>query len=323
MVEKSSFAANIGVARLSHFTNFTGLTMDTPLFEAQRIATHDANIYTVSAGQGEPVLLLHGFPQSHAMWHGIAPALTSEYRVICADLRGYGDSSKPRGDARHHSYSKRAMAQDMVDVMRTLGHERFHVVGHDRGARVAHRLARDHGERVKSLTVIDICPTMAMYRRTDMVFARAYYHWFLFIQPPPLPETMLQAAGFDEVFNALTRATGANPCEGGFDARALREYRRCFDARTVHAICEDYRASAGIDLDHDQQDEGRKLTLPVLALWGQRGVVGTMFDCLAEWQAVAENVRGTVIDCGHFVPEERPAQTLAAIQTFLRSVRQP
>jgi haloacetate dehalogenase len=295
-----------------------GLTMDAPLFKAQRVPTAEANIYTVSAGAGEPVLLLHGFPQTHAMWHGIAPALASRYRVVCADLRGYGDSSKPRGDARHHTYSKRAMAQDMVEVMHALGHDTFHVIGHDRGARVAHRLARDHGPRVKSLTVIDICPTMAMYRRTDMVFARAYYHWFLFIQPPPLPETMLQAAGFDEVFNALARATGGI---GGFDARALREYRRCFDARTVHAICEDYRASAGIDLDHDAHDEAHKITMPVLALWGLRGVVGTMFDCLAEWQAMASDVRGQAIDCGHFVPEERPAETLAALQGFLASVR--
>jgi haloacetate dehalogenase len=223
--------------------------MDTPQFKAQRVATPEANIYTVSAGRGEPVLLLHGFPQTHAMWHAIAPGLTQHHTVVCADLRGYGDSSKPYGDARHLAYSKRAMAQDMVEVMHALGHDRFHVVGHDRGARVAHRLARDHAKRVKSLTVIDICPTLAMYRRTDMVFARAYYHWFLFIQPPPLPETMVQAAGFDAMFNALTRATGG---VGGFDGRALREYRRCFDARTIHAICEDYRASASIDLEHDQ-----------------------------------------------------------------------
>jgi haloacetate dehalogenase len=295
--------------------------MNATLFTARRVATADANLYTVSAGAGsEPVLLLHGFPQTHAMWHGVAPGLAERHPVVCADLRGYGDSSKPYGDARHHSYSKRAMAADMVEVMRAHGHERFHVVGHDRGARVAHRLARDHGDRVKSLTVIDICPTLAMYRRTDMVFARAYYHWFLFIQPPPLPETMLQAAGFDAVFNALTRATGANPAEGRFDGRALREYRRCFDARTVHAICEDYRASAGIDLDHDAQDEGRKLAMPLLALWGSRGVVGTMFDCLAEWRAVADDVRGQALDCGHFVPEEQPAATLAVLQTFLAEV---
>jgi haloacetate dehalogenase len=203
----------------------------------------------------------------------------------------------------------------MAALMQRLGHERFHVVGHDRGARVGHRLARDHGHRVRSLTVIDISPTLAMYERTDMAFATAYYHWFLLIQPPPLPERMVEAIGWGGVFDRLAAATGGR---GRFDPRALAEYRRCFDQRSIHATCEDYRASATIDLEHDRADTGCKLSMPVLALWGRRGVVGKMFDCLADWQAVADDVTGQAIDSGHFVPEEQPAATLARLQRFLR-----
>jgi haloacetate dehalogenase len=289
-----------------------------PGFEHRRLRTNATTIHVASAGSGPAVLMLHGWPQTLAMWHAIAPALASHHSVVCADLRGYGDSAKPRGLPDHSNYSKRVMAADMVGVMQRLGHERFHVIGHDRGARVAHRLARDHGERVLSLTVIDICPTLAMYERTDMAFARAYYHWFLFIQPAPLPEQMIAAIGFDGMFNRLTAATGGR---GGFDAHALAEYRRCFDRRTIHASCEDYRAAASIDLEHDRADAGRKITMPVLALWGRRSVVGTMFDCLADWRAVAENVRGQALDCGHFVPEEKSQPTLAALQRFLRHAR--
>jgi len=286
-----------------------------PGFEHRRLRVNATTIHVASAGSGPPVLMLHGWPQTLAMWHAVAPALASRHSVVCADLRGYGDSAKPRGLPDHANYSKRVMAADMVAAMQRLGHERFHVVGHDRGARVAHRLARDHGPRVLSLTVIDICPTLAMYERTDMAFARAYYHWFLFIQPAPLPERMIAAIGLDGMFGRLTAATGGR---GGFDARALAEYRRCFDRRTIHASCEDYRAAASIDLEHDRADAGRKIAMPLLALWGRRSVVGTMFDCLAHWRAVAENVSGLALDCGHFVPEEKPRQTLAALRRFLR-----
>ena len=286
-----------------------------PGFERRRLRVNATTIHVASAGSGPPLLMLHGWPQTHAMWHGIAPALTSRYTVVCPDLRGYGDSAKPKGLPDHSNYSKRAMAADMVAAMQRLGHRRFHVVGHDRGARVGHRLARDHGERVRSLSVIDICPTLAMYERTDMAFARAYYHWFLFIQPAPLPEKMIEAIGFDGMFERLAAAAGGR---GGFDARALAEYRRCYDRRTIHASCEDYRAAASIDLEHDRADAGRKIAMPVLALWGRRSVVGKMFDCLADWRAVAENATGQALDCGHFVPEEKPLQTLAALQRFLR-----
>ena len=283
-----------------------------PGFTPRRVRTAGATIRAVHGGSGPALLLLHGYPQTHAMWHAIAPALAQTHSVVCADLRGYGDSSKTATD-----FSKRAMAADMVTLMQRLGHERFHLVGHDRGARVAHRLARDHGARVASLTVIDICPTLAMYERSDMAFARAYWHWFFFIQPAPLPERLLEHIGFDGMLALLTKATAGR---GGFDARALAEYRRCFTPATIHAMCEDYRASAGIDLEHDRADAKKKLALPLLAIWGTRGVVGKQFDCLAEWRRVARDVRGVALDCGHFVPEEKPRETLAAIRGFLKGL---
>ncbi|MGE5128600.1 MAG: alpha/beta fold hydrolase, partial [Sphingomonadaceae bacterium] len=262
-----------------------------------------------------PVLMLHGYPETHAMWHKVAPRLARRYTVVCPDLRGYGDSSKPKGLPDHSNYSKRAMALDMAEVMTRLGHERFHLVGHDRGARVAHRLARDHGERVRSLTVMDISPTLKMYESTDMAFARAYYHWFFLIQPAPLPETMLRAVGPKYVLGRIGRGkSGLKP----FSQTAQREYARCFrDARTIHATCEDYRASAGIDLEHDRRDRKRKLAMPVLALWGKLGVIEAQFDCLADWREVARDVRGRALDCGHFLPEEKAVEVLRELERFL------
>ena len=287
----------------------------TPLFRARAIRCNGVTIRCASAGEGPPLLMLHGYPQTHSMWHRVAPLLAREHTVICPDLRGYGDSSKPRGLPDHSNYGKRVMAQDMVDLMRTLGHERFDLVGHDRGGRVAHRLARDHSQRVRTLTVIDISPTLRMYEATDMAFARAYYHWFLFIQPAPLPETMIAAVGLEGIFSRMSAATGS--AGSPFAPAALKEYRRCFSAAMIHASCEDYRASAGIDLEHDRADAGRKLSLPMLAIWGRRGVVGRMFDCLADWRAVADDVTGLALDSGHFIPEERPGEVAAAIQACM------
>ena len=262
------------------------------------------------------MLLVHGYPQTHAIWYKIAPALARKYAVVCPDLRGYGDSSKPKGLPDHSNYSKRAMARDMVEAMAALGHREFHVVGHDRGARVGHRLARDHGKRVRTLTVLDISPTLKMFESTDMAFASAYYHWFLMLQPPPLPEKLL--AGHVP-FYILGRVGRAKADLGKFSREAIREYVRCFsDARTIHATCEDYRAAATIDLEHDRRDRRKKLTMPVLALWGKQGVVGSQFDCLADWREVAENVTGRALNCGHFIPEEAPRETLAQIERFLR-----
>jgi haloacetate dehalogenase len=290
-----------------------------PGFERGQIPTSGATINFVASGAGEPVLLLHGYPQTLAIWHRIAPVLAQHFRVVCTDLRGYGDSSKPPGLPDHSNYAKRAMALDMVEVMEALGHERFHVVGHDRGARVAHRLARDHGERVRTLTVLDISPTLKVFESTDMALAKAYYHWFFMLQPAPLPEQML--AGHVP-FWILGRVGRAEPDLSAFDQEAVAEYVRCFATPdAIHASCEDYRAAGTIDLDHDRADRGRKLAMPVLALWGAKAVVGAMFDCLADWREVATDVTGRAIDCGHFLPEEASEETCAEIEQFLAQNR--
>ena len=287
-----------------------------PNFTTRRVRANGVTIHLASAGSGPALLMLHGYPQSHVMWHRIAPRLIDRYTVVCPDLRGYGDSSKPKGLPDHSNYSKRVMAQDMVEVMGKLGHDRFHLVGHDRGARVGHRLARDHGPGVvRSFTAIDIAPTLAMYEATNMAFAKAYYHWFLMLQPAPLAEKMMAAVAPHHVLaGSGLSAKGLQ----AFAKPALAEYVRCFsDPKTIHATCEDYRASGGIDLEHDRADLGNKLTLPLQVLWGRRGVVGKQFDCLATWRAVAHDVTGRAIDCGHFIPEEEPEATLTAISRFV------
>ena len=248
-------------------------------FKRRKIRASGATINLVTGGAGPAVLLLHGYPETHAMWHKVAPALARDYTVVCADLRGYGDSSKPRGLPDHSNYSKRAMAQDMAEVMTALGHDRFHLVGHDRGGRVAHRLARDHGRRVRSLAVLDISPTLKVFQSTDMALARAFYHWFFLIQKAPLPELMIGGMRKDYLLRRIGRG------EVGlrvFPKAAIREYVRCFDARGVHATCEDYRAAAGIDLVHDRKDQKRKLAMPVLALWARQSNCVPTGDCFAQ-----------------------------------------
>ena len=286
-----------------------------PGFERRRVRTGGAQINLVHGGEGPPVLLLHGYPETHAMWHKVAPALARDYTVVCADLRGYGDSSKPAGLPDHANYSKRAMAKDMVEVMSALGHHRFHVVGHDRGARVAHRMARDHGKRVRSLTVLDISPTLTMYRRTDQDFATAYYHWFFLIQKAPLPETLLARQVPHYILGRIGRGPGGIKV---FDRNALKEYVRAFrDPRCIHATCEDYRAAATIDLVHDRRDLRKQIRMPVLVLWGKFGVIEAMFKPLQDWRAVAADVRGRALDCGHFLPEEKPDDVLRELRRFL------
>ncbi|HEX9396256.1 MAG TPA: alpha/beta hydrolase [Burkholderiales bacterium] len=285
-----------------------------PKFKSKSIRTKGAKINLVFAGDGPPVLLLHGYPETHAMWHKVAPPLARDYTVVCPDLRGYGDSSKPKGLPDHSNYSKRAMAQDMVEVMQALGHRSFHVVGHDRGGRVGHRLARDHGARVRSLTIMDISPTLKMYQSTDMAFARAYYHWFFLIQPAPLPEKMLASMGVKYILGRIGRSKGGLK---HFPRSVQREYARCFNA---HSTCEDYRAAATIDLIHDRKSLRTKIKMPVLALWGRKGVVHAQFDCLADWREVATDVRGKALDCGHFLPEEKPREVLAELRRFLKDL---
>jgi len=235
--------------------------------------------------------------------------------VICADLRGYGDSSKPRGLPGHANYSKRAMALDMAEAMESLGFLGFHVVGHDRGGRVAHRLARDFPKRVRTLTVMDISPTLKMYQSTSMPFAKAYWHWFFLIQEEPLPERMLAGHVPWYILSRLGRGPGRLK---SFSKQAVMEYTRCFrDPRTIHATCEDYRAAATIDLVHDKQDRKKRLRMPLLALWAKHGVVEVLFDCLRDWREVAEDVRGKALNCGHFLPEEKPREVLSELRRFL------
>jgi haloacetate dehalogenase len=287
-----------------------------PGFAKRKIRTSGATINVTFGGSGSPVLLLHGYPETHAMWHKVAPELARDFSVVCPDLRGYGDSSKPKGEHDHSNYSKRAMALDMVEVMGALGHESFHVVGHDRGGRVGHRLARDHGQRVKTLTVLDISPTLKMYRSTNMQFAKAYYHWFFLIQEAPIPERMLRGQG---PFYLLRRLGRGKSGLKYFSKEAMAEYVRAFkDPRTIHATCEDYRAAATIDLIHDQKDRA-KLKMPLLALWGRQGVIEALFDCLGDWREVASDVRGRSLPCGHFIPEEKPKELLAELRRFLRA----
>jgi len=270
------------------------------------------------ARTGPPLLLLHGFPETRACWRRIAPRLAERFTVVAADLRGYGASSKPPGGGSHAAYSKRAMAADQIALMRALGFDSFRLVGHDRGGRVAHRLALDHPHAVERLAVLDICPTATMYAATDQTFATAYYHWFFLIQPADFPERMIA-----NDTHHFIRHTIASWCrtEGAFDEPTLRRYVEAyFDPMAIHGACEDYRAGATIDLAHDAESEssGIRIKAPLLALWGARGIGGRRFDVLAAWrERSAGSVTGQPLDCGHFLPEEAPEATLAALLEFL------
>lgn len=288
-----------------------------PRFTLSRRRVGEVAINVRVGGHGPALLLLHGFPQTHAIWHRVAPALAERFTLVMPDLRGYGDSDRPATDAGHTPYSKRAMAADMAALMTALGFDTFAVCGHDRGGRVAHRLALDHPQRVRQLVVLDISPTLTMYERTTMAFARLYYHWYFLIQPAPLPETLI---GADPVFYLRTKVGGPGMQRlGVFDPRALAEYERCFALPgAVHAMCEDYRASAGIDLDHDRADAGQKLACPVHALWGEHGVVHRVFTPISDWQEkCALPVTGRPVPCGHYIAEELPAVLCDELFAFL------
>jgi haloacetate dehalogenase len=286
-------------------------------FQRDECNVNGVRIAYRKGGSGPPLLLLHGYPQTHVMWHRIADELAERFTVVAADLRGYGDSSKPEGGERHVAYSKREMARDQVELMRSLGFERFDVLAHDRGARVSHRLAMDHPHVVRRLIVLDIAPTLAMYSQTDETFARAYWHWFFLIRPAPLPETLLEAAPELVLMSAVaSRADHVQP----FSDAAYAEYLRCMKLPgTVHAFCEDYRASAGIDLEHDREDRaaGRMIEAPLLVLWGAKGVIERCFDPLEEWQKVAQNVQGKALPAGHYLAEEVPELLLEEVMDFL------
>lgn len=296
------------------------LTLETlfPGFEHRTIDVGDGmQIAATIGGSGSPLLLLHGHPQTRAIWHRVAPTLARQFTVVAADLRGYGDSGKPAGHADHGNYSKRSMAQDQISLMRLLGFDRFDVLAHDRGARVAHRLAADHPAAVSRMVLLDIAPTLAMYEQTGEAFARAYWHWFFLIQPAPLPERLIEADPAAYVRDVMgRRSAGLAP----FDPLALAEYTRCIALPgAAHGLCEDYRAAAGVDLVHDRLDRGagRTLHMPLLVLWGEEGVVQRCFRPLDEWRRVAAHVAGTALPCGHYLAEEAPEALLAHALPFL------
>jgi haloacetate dehalogenase len=282
-------------------------------FRTQRIQTSGASIHTVIGGSGPPLLLIHGYPQTHVEWHKIAARLAGRFTVVMTDLRGYGDSSKPPDGENHANYSKRAMALDQIEVMRTLGFDRFAVVGHDRGARVAWRMAVEHPDRVARVAVIDIVPLP--YSNVTRQFATDYFHWFFLIQPAPFPETLI---GNSAEFYLRSRFLRPTVATSAFTPQAIAEYLRCFrNPETIHATCEDYRAGATIDLEHAAADGERRVTCPLLVLWGERGTVGRLYDVMSIWRQHATNVRGKGLPSGHFLPEEVPDETLAELLPFL------
>ncbi|MDO5640338.1 MAG: alpha/beta hydrolase [Neisseria sp.] len=287
----------------------------------RKIRSGDVEINVKYAGEGEAVLLVHGYPQTHAIWHQLAPELLrANHTVVMVDLRGYGDSSMPAGLSDHANYSKRAMAQDLINVMGALGFEQFHVIGHDRGARVTHRLLLDYPDKVKSAILMDIVPTYDMYRQTDMAFASGYYHWFFLIQPVGVPERLI---GSDPEFYLRNCLDSWSRTPHAFDPEAVAEYIRCFSKpAAIHASCEDYRAAASIDLMHDEADRHLKIKAPLLVLWGGKGLVGKTYDVLAIWKERAEQVCGEALPCGHFLPEEAPDDTARAVIGFLAGQNQ-
>ena len=276
------------------------------------IEANGVSINVCRGGAGPPVLLLHGYPQTHVMWHRVAPRLAERFTVVCPDLRGYGDSDKPRGGADHAAYSKRTMAQDQLEVMGALGFERFAVAAHDRGARVALRMALDHRDAVSRLAILDIVPTKTIYETIDQRRATTVWRYFFLIQPADLPERLIGSAPQDYLQWTFDQWCGT---PGALTDEAIAEYRRCFDKATIHATCEDYRAGASIDLRHDEDDVGDQLSCPALVLWSKTGI-GNAYDVAAIWRERTTELRGHALDCGHFLAEERPEQTAADLLAF-------
>jgi len=274
-------------------------------------------IHGVTGGSGPPLLLLHGYPQTHAIWHRVIPRLARKFTIVATDLRGYGDSGKPPTDPNHAPYSKRAMAGDQVAVMRALGHESFFLCGHDRGGRVAHRLAMDHPDAVRKLAVLDIAPTREMYAATNFDFARSYYWWFFLVQPADMPERLIGANPRYWLERKMAGKASNTKGLALFDPAAFAEYVRFFTPECIHATCEDYRAAASIDITHDDEDGDRKLSQPLLALWGAKGTVGRCFDVLELWRRRAQHVEGAPLPSGHYIPEECPDECLERLLAFL------
>jgi haloacetate dehalogenase len=287
-----------------------------PGFTQRRIDTSGATINLVTGGSGPPLLLVHGYPQTHLMWRKVAPRLAEDFTVVVPDLRGYGDSSKPPAGVDFANYSKRALALDQVEVMQALGFEKFAVAGHDRGARVTHRLLRDHGERITRAALLDIVPTLYRFETIDQKAATGSFHWFFLIQPSPFPERMIAAEC--ELF--LQKMLGLSRTQGAHEPAAYAEYLRCFrDPETIRATCDEYRAGATIDLTHDRADLSRKVSMPLLILWGGQSGQGSGYDLLKVWRDHATDVRGHGIDSGHFIPEEKPDEIYRDLVAFFRA----
>jgi len=293
------------VARQGSAPQPEGTSRFFPGFKTFKVQTSGATINGVIGGQGPPLLLLHGAPQSHISWRIVAPKLATQYTVVASDLRGYGDSSKPPDGENHSNYCKRAMALDQVEVMKHFGFDRFPVVGHDRGGRVGHRMALDHADRVTKLAVLDIVPTYYLYTHVTIEFVQAYFHWFNYLRPAPGPEDELKA-GF------ASRPKPANDVQAEY-------FRVASDPAAIHAMCEDYRAGASIDLKHDQADLNKKIPCPLLALWGEKGPMGRLYDVLSIWKERGTNVSGKGLPGGHNLQEEVPDHVLSEVQTFLHS----
>jgi len=284
-------------------------------FKQDVIEVNGVNINYKIGGKGEPLLLLHGYPQSHVLWRKIAPLFAENYTVICSDLRGYGDSDKPQSDKKHLTYSKKTMGLDQNELMKKLGFNEYFLVGHDRGGRVAHRMAIDFKENIKKISVLDIVPTSHVFKNTNAILAKRYYHWFFLIQSYPHPETMI---GNDPEYfiRSKLQMWGAN--NEYLTEEIIQEYLRCFTVETIHASCEDYRAGASIDLVHHEEDFDKKISCPLQVLWGSKAFVEELYDPIKVWKEWALNVEGQSIDCGHFLPEESPVETYNAIINFFK-----
>lgn len=283
-------------------------------FKNEKILVEEKIFINVThGGKGKPLLLIHGYPQTHIMWYKVVEELSKEYYIICPDLRGYGDSSKPKGDEKHLTYSKKSMAKDMITLMQKLGFNKFFVVGHDRGARVTHRMCLDYPNNILKACVMDITPTYHMFKNTNQAFATGYYHWFFLIQPDFLPETMIGNNPRYYLEEKLKRWSAKGSV---FDKEAVDEYVRCFDKDSIHATCEDYRAGASIDMSDDEKDRNRKISTPLLVLWGEKGFVNRTYDVLNVWKEYALDLSGEALDCGHFLPEEKPKEVSQKLKEF-------
>ncbi len=292
-------------------------------FKEEKIKVNGIEInckYTKNSEKEEnkiPLLLIHGYPQTHTMWHKIVEKLSKKYTIICPDLRGYGDSSKPKGDSEHINYSKKTMAKDMIELMNYFGFDKFYVAGHDRGARVVHRMCLDYQDKILKACVMDITPTYHMFKNTNQAFATGYYHWFFLIQGDNLPETLIGSNSRYYLEEKLKRWSAKDAkYETIFNKLAVDEYVRCFDKESIHSTCEDYRAGASIDMNDDEKDRNRKITMPLLVLWGEKGFVNRTYDVINVWEEYANDVRGKSLDCGHFLAEEKSDEVTIELLEF-------